>query len=564
MRKPEQAPEPSIEEILASIRRIIADDAPQAAAVAEDIGEVRLQAYAGERRIRAVETAPRATERGGEDEVLELTEDFMLAEEAPAMELREPAEPEEITSNGAYEGRFSAQSYDPYDDQAAARAAEPVRAPTPVAEEEPALSPSKGLASVMAEVQRFTGFGKSAEPKPVPVPAPSEPGPEPSAPIGDDGPVSTWGQPNFDSLTPDSAPRPAPSRWSARSKANDDAAKGNEALAAARSARTAQQPARENAPRKPAFGSRDSWSEGVQMPVPQEGPAMPFGAEESADAPPLPSLGPSAAMPQKPAMPGGDAQGDTRSLPSGLHLRAEQLAAQAVADFASDRLSALTGKPVVADILKGDQPLMEEITSTLADALSKTGESEEFEDAPPLEDFADDGFATDLSALMRGEARAPATPENLTPQPFGVDGGFVAAQRGASPPQSAPIMTDQDTPDLPREEVDYFASAPGADLPENPLAYGSTGSLEPPVMQQMSTPPARMTARSAPGLGGAMGLERLQPGAGGKTLEDTVREMLKPLLVQWLNENMPRIINDAMREEMATSGLMPRLDNERR
>jgi cell pole-organizing protein PopZ len=61
-----------------------------------------------------------------------------------------------------------------------------------------------------------------------------------------------------------------------------------------------------------------------------------------------------------------------------------------------------------------------------------------------------------------------------------------------------------------------------------------------------------------------MSLERLQPAGHVKTLEDTVREMLKPLLVQWLNENMPRIINDALREEIASSGLVPRLDNERR
>ncbi len=572
MRKPEQAPEPSIEEILASIRRIIADDAPHAAVVAEDIGEVRLQAYAGERRIRAVEAPTRGPEpKGSEDEVLELTEDFMLAEEAPTVELREPGEPQEVNPSGTYDDRYSAQSYDPYDDQAEARSAEPepaaAPAVAPVADEEPVSSPSKGLASVMAEVQRFTGFGKSAEPKPAPVSAPaaSEPAEETNSPMGGDGPVGTWGQPNLEALTADSAPRLPASRWSARSKAND-AAKGNEALAAARSARTAQQPARENPPPKPAFGSRESWNEGVQMPVPQEGPAMPFGAEESGDIPPLPSLGPSADTPQKPAISADAAQGDARgSLPGALHLRAEQLAAQAVADFASDRLSALSGQPVVTDILKGDQPLMDEITSTLADALSKTSdESEEFEDAaPPLEDFADEGFAPDLSA--QDEAQKSAGPENLMPRHFGLDGGFVASQHVATSSQPASRMADQETPELPREEMDYFGPAPGSDFPDSPLAYGSTGSSrESPNMPQMSTPAPRMAARPGPSVGGTMSLERLQPAGHVKTLEDTVREMLKPLLVQWLNENMPRIINDALREEIASSGLVPRLDNERR
>ena len=34
---------------------------------------------------------------------------------------------------------------------------------------------------------------------------------------------------------------------------------------------------------------------------------------------------------------------------------------------------------------------------------------------------------------------------------------------------------------------------------------------------------------------------------------------LRPLLVQWLNENMPRILENAIREEIATRGLVPEI-----
>ncbi len=47
----------------------------------------------------------------------------------------------------------------------------------------------------------------------------------------------------------------------------------------------------------------------------------------------------------------------------------------------------------------------------------------------------------------------------------------------------------------------------------------------------------------------------------GRTLEDAVREMLRPLLVQWLNENMPRILENAIREEIAVRGLLPKSDS---
>ena len=89
MRKPEQAPEPSIEEILASIRRIIADDVP--AASSDMGGDPRAHIQATPNRARP-EMGPRLV---AEEEVLELTEDYMLAEEASALAAQEPAEPAE-------------------------------------------------------------------------------------------------------------------------------------------------------------------------------------------------------------------------------------------------------------------------------------------------------------------------------------------------------------------------------------------------------------------------------------------------------------------------------------
>ncbi len=47
----------------------------------------------------------------------------------------------------------------------------------------------------------------------------------------------------------------------------------------------------------------------------------------------------------------------------------------------------------------------------------------------------------------------------------------------------------------------------------------------------------------------------------GGPLETAVRELLRPLLVQWLNENMPRILENAIREEIATRGLFPKSDS---
>ena len=40
----------------------------------------------------------------------------------------------------------------------------------------------------------------------------------------------------------------------------------------------------------------------------------------------------------------------------------------------------------------------------------------------------------------------------------------------------------------------------------------------------------------------------------GSTLEDSIKEMLKPLIREWLDDNMPRILEGAVREEVKGSG----------
>ena len=45
-------------------------------------------------------------------------------------------------------------------------------------------------------------------------------------------------------------------------------------------------------------------------------------------------------------------------------------------------------------------------------------------------------------------------------------------------------------------------------------------------------------------------------------LEDSIKDMIKPLIVQWLNDNLPRIVEKAVREEIADQGLVSRARGE--
>gem|GEM_PF-3886155 len=43
-------------------------------------------------------------------------------------------------------------------------------------------------------------------------------------------------------------------------------------------------------------------------------------------------------------------------------------------------------------------------------------------------------------------------------------------------------------------------------------------------------------------------------GEGGRTLEETVADLLRPMLRQWLDANMPRIVEKALKTELAERG----------
>ena len=92
------------------------------------------------------------------------------------------------------------------------------------------------------------------------------------------------------------------------------------------------------------------------------------------------------------------------------------------------------------------------------------------------------------------------------------------------------------------------------------MAAPVTASLQPakPVRNE---PPARAAQEKLPVKAASpREAEPARPAASRSPLEDAVRDMLQPLLAQWLNEHMPRILDKAIREEIATRGLLPKTE----
>ena len=554
MRKPEQSAEPSIEEILASIRKIIADDGAQHSARAAASPEAPPDT--SPRRLhpepRRQPSYPAAafypepdepTVALGEDDVLELTEDSMVGDGG------RHGDTQSVADAGTHDWQ------DPEPMQAGGRSA------PPSGEELESV-----LSNVVAEVQRLAGVKTAADPFAAPVQDWAEPAatPQPATPRQPTA-SERWDEPAGETeLRPTAAStgRSAPAQarpaskpvWSARHLDSEGPRV------------RAPQPAEDRSSGQPGSGrtaGRGRWADGVQMPVPEGGPA-PFPEPESDDgdnAPPLSGSGESASEIETEKtfvgemltrVFGGSQKKSAEAAPPvpARPVRAEELARATITDFASDKLHA----PSVGEALQADQPFMDAITGSLANALADHEAAAERRTASPASMPEDE-----LPDLL-----LPADDETgMFDAPSERSSGGDAADSARNPAAAVPSFAP--TPELPRESAVDFGAQPGQTRrwAEDEIAGSGAEAYR---RHAAAAAHAAPKPEPAAAVGSALAPAAIDMPPQGSPfpsgLEDSIKEMIKPLIVQWLNDNLPRIVERAVREEVADHALVSRARGE--
>jgi cell pole-organizing protein PopZ len=254
-----------------------------------------------------------------------------------------------------------------------------------------------------------------------------------------------------------------------------------------------------------------------------------------------------------------DAPRDTLPPADARLARAEDLAKTTIVDFASDKLRA----PAVAQALHADRPFMDAITDSLAAAMAEVEAEHDGGPAPrpaaPL--AAEDELAEALLPPDEEIGIFAAPPERIAESPA-PGNPFARKQPAAAPRQTSPFA---ESPELPRDSDDGFAE------PVQSLRQAHSDMFGAPPDVDRAAPsatavriPAKLEPSALPKLAAApMGGDMASPGipfpAG---LEDSIKELIKPLIVQWLNDNLPRIVERAVREEIADQALVSRARGE--
>jgi cell pole-organizing protein PopZ len=244
-----------------------------------------------------------------------------------------------------------------------------------------------------------------------------------------------------------------------------------------------------------------SWSGDIQMAVPEQGPVSLVSSAEQEP----PGLGEAATdSARAEAALGGD-HSQTGGLEedgeASVAALAHKLARSAVGSMDASELA--TAQDV--DFEHIDENSRAEVTEKFADAIERENAAL---NKPALPSLLDEVLRQDF----RRESFAAGNDQEL-PEP--------AALKGSPDPIR-------------------FASRHSSATKEEKLAQPSPATVQ-PVAQSQALVPAQAPTPAQPI----------------RSLEDAVREMLRPLLVQWLNENMPRILESAIREEIAARGLIP-------
>jgi cell pole-organizing protein PopZ len=183
---------------------------------------------------------------------------------------------------------------------------------------------------------------------------------------------------------------------------------------------------------------------------------------------------------------------------------------------------------------------MDQITESLESALAK---------AEAMDDVAFDAEESGADRLAHDELSDIPPPPDAEFAPFDeADDEVSAAPATEEGPRGAP--SGLSISDAAAAGLDLAAAHPDA-------LFGDTGpSREAPRPEQ--APAEKAPAWRDRGRAIASGDARVKqdaPAMGGNALpdgiEESIKEMIKPLIMQWLNDNLARIVEQAVREELA-------------
>lgn len=195
----------------------------------------------------------------------------------------------------------------------------------------------------------------------------------------------------------------------------------------------------------------------------------------------------------------------------------------------------------MADTKTDQDPSIEEILESIRQIISDDG------DMPAQAD-------AQKPAAKPADTQEPPPPEvDLTPEKdVDTDTGRSAAEEApaAAEESSSSILDLTDKVDDTRVDMSYDPDPPlDIDLQDNPIMDEPEQQDDSSLLSEKTADEA--TAEMAKLLASNVAVEREEPARIGRlTLEDMARDLMRPLIKSWLDQNLPRVIEKVVAKEM--------------
>jgi hypothetical protein len=182
------------------------------------------------------------------------------------------------------------------------------------------------------------------------------------------------------------------------------------------------------------------------------------------------------------------------------------------------------------------EPTMEEILASIRRIIS--------EDEAPVAEASDETAGPEGDEILELTERVQEPEPAPQPEPvqqhesIGDIDAFTAPEPAPRAPRQSPQPLQQASWSAPEPENRYEA-------PSEPLSWSVAGA----EIDEDEPLVASHRADAAAGHFGALAQSLAMP-AGGRTLEDVVRELLRPLLKEWLDQNLPHIVEARVQAEV--------------
>ena len=192
----------------------------------------------------------------------------------------------------------------------------------------------------------------------------------------------------------------------------------------------------------------------------------------------------------------------------------------------------------MADETSREEPSMEEILASIRRIISEDGEEEEKPQAARANGAAERAPATDGAPAAAPEPVAAGDEVLELTEEVDEDGNVVVAQ---APAPAAPVVeVSEPTPEPRAQPAAPPSSAPEAPDSAQPLMESIAEDVAVGTFAALASRVGQQTTESDS--------QQILPA--GRTIEDHVLEMLRPMLREWLDKHLPQMVQRLVQREI--------------